>query len=71
MPAEPLPGARLIRDRWDQLAAESPFQWVAATADEIVSRQPDLAEVIGEVVRRDLVGQVVFAFINVGRLVEE
>jgi len=68
MPEEPLPGAQLIRDRWDELAVESPFQWVAATSDEIVSRRPDLAEVIAEVVNQHLVGQVVFAFINVGRL---
>jgi hypothetical protein len=68
VPAESLPGARLIRDRWDQLAAESPFQWVAATSEEIVSRAPDLAEVIDAVVSRGLVGQVVFAFVNVGRL---
>jgi hypothetical protein len=68
VPAEPLSGARLIRDRWDELAAESPFQWVAATSEEIVSRNPNLAEVIDEIVSRDLVGQVVFAFVNVGRL---
>ena len=66
MPAEPLPGARLIRERWDQLAAESPFQWVAATSDGIVGRGPDLAAVIDETISRGLVGQVVFAFINVG-----
>lgn len=68
MPVEPSPGARVIRDRWDELAAESPFQWVAATSEEIVSRNPNLAEVIDEIISRGLVGQVVFAFINVGRL---
>ena len=68
MPEEAHPATDVIRRRWSDLAAEYPFQWVAATADDIASHGPELDGVIRDVIEQNLVGQVAFAYLNVGRL---
>lgn len=64
MPAEPILGSSPIRAQWNELAAQIPLQWVAATDQGVVASAPRLQEVVDTVVSLGLRGEVAFAFIN-------